>query len=435
MNRTVEKLLVLLLVGASSCTLHGATAPSATIAHRTVTAPPGLTPSPTTTESTTGSTTESTAGSTTGSSDVRPASVPPSLPGVSPPTVRLTALAGTIEAPVMMLSAPQRPDRLWVADKGGRVLALDPATGAVETLIDLSGEISTDNEQGLLGIAVDPAKTVLICSWTDGAGDTVVAAFPLVGGLPDPARRRVLLQVDQPYANHNGGHVVFGPDGFLYLGLGDGGSAGDPQGNGQNLQSRLGKLLRLDIATSGAAKAARGNPFLGGGGDDLIWAYGLRNPWRFSFDRANGDLWIGDVGQDKVEEIDLLPAATTDAGRGANLGWKAFEGTSRFDKSTKAADAKAPLYEYRHADGGCSVTGGYVYRGRAIAALRGWYVYGDYCVDRLSGLAARANGTVEVTDLGVAIPDGKVASFAETADGELYVLAIDPGRIYRVDPA
>ena len=336
-----------------------------------------------------------------------------------------------LAAPLAVVLAPA--GRWWVAEKRGRVIEVDPATGVVSdtAVLDLTDEVSTGGEQGLLGMALSPDGRRLFLSSTDPDGTSVIDEYPVEAGRPSRAGKRTVLRLEQPFANHNGGHITFGPDGFLYVGFGDGGSAGDPGGNGQNPDVLLGKLLRIDPVGSPYAIPAD-NPFARGGGAPEIWASGLRNPWRFSFDRATGDLWIGDVGQDEFEEIDLLPR-TGGTGRGANLGWDAFEGTARYDADTAVpAGHVAPVYEYEHRDGGCSVTGGFVYRGRRLPALTGWYVFADYCVDRVEALAVRGPGDVEVRT--VATVTGKVVSFAEDADGELLILTTDPGQILRLEP-
>jgi glucose/arabinose dehydrogenase len=239
----------------------------------------------------------------------------------------------------------------------------------------------------------------------------------------------VLLTVPQPQPNHNGGQLAFGPDGYLYLGLGDGGGADDegrghaPGGNAQSLGTLLGKVLRID-PTEGAGRAFSipdDNPFAAGGGLPEIYVYGLRNPWRFSFDRATGDLWIADVGQNAVEEVTRL--APEDAA-GANLGWNRYEGSQRY-LGDDVDDVVMPVVEASHDDGNCSITGGYVYRGREIPSLRGWYVFTDYCNGAIRAAKVRSDGRVRVRDLGVTLPS--VSSFGEDADGELYVLSQTDG--------
>ena len=252
--------------------------------------------------------------------------------------------------------------------------------------------------------------------------------------------RRELLVIDDFAPNHNGGNVTFGPDGFLYWGMGDGGGAGDPTATGQNPGDLLGSLLRIDPDVAPEERDAGatysipdGNPFRNGGGAPEVWAWGLRNPWRFSFDRATGDLWIADVGQGDIEEIDFLPAqGGTGAGRGANLGWSAVEGDSPFNQGAAPEGAIGPIFSYGHDGGKCSITGGYVYRGAAIPALAGIYVYADFCGGELRGVAQQ-DGAVDSEgslDQVVAFP----SSFGQDSDGELYVLSLE-GPVYRIVPA
>jgi glucose/arabinose dehydrogenase len=274
--------------------------------------------------------------------------------------------------------------------------------------------------------------------YTNNAGDTQVVEFTMRKRKILVRSRRVVLAVAQPQPNHNGGQLAFGPDGMLYIGLGDGGASGDmgpghaPGGNGQSLGTLLGKILRIDPTPSGTAAytVPHDNPFVGrAGARPEIWSYGLRNPWRFSFDAATGDLWIADVGQNAWEEIDYAPASNgRDAGRGSNFGWNRLEGTHPYS-GTKPADAVPPVYEFSHADGSCSVTGGYVYRGQAIPALRGMYLFIDYCRDQLMALAPDGDGTFGPVDL--SLTAASVSTFGQANDDELYVLSQSSG-LYRV---
>jgi glucose/arabinose dehydrogenase len=235
--------------------------------------------------------------------------------------------------------------------------------------------------------------------------------------------------VDQPYGNHNGGNLIFGPDDYLYIGLGDGGSAGDPQGYGQSLGSRLGKMLRLDPRPpdGGRFGVPRDNPFRGReGADPLIWAYGLRNPWRYSFDRVTGDLWIGDVGQYNVEEVDFQPA---DSDGGENYGWNRLEGSQPFEGDAPMG-AVAPVDEYPTGQG-CAVTGGYVYRGPAIPNLYGAYLYGDFCSGFVRGIVLEGRKVTQRREFGISV--SSLASFGEDQDGELYLLSLG-GEVLRVEP-
>lgn len=345
------------------------------------------------------------------------------------PALRLTRL-GTFEQP-LALAVRQGDPAFYVAEKGGRIRALRDGRVDPAPVLDLSGQVSTGSEQGLLGLAFSPDGRHVYVNYTDRSGDTRVVEFAMNGGRADVASRRELLVVDQPFANHNGGNLVFGPDGMLYIGLGDGGSSGDPQNNGQRLDTLLGKLLRLD--PRGAGDRPYGippdNPFVGrAGARPEIWAYGLRNPWRFSFDRQTGDLWIGDVGQNAREEIDYVPSSS----RGAeNYGWDRLEGTRPFRRST-APDMVAPIHDYALEAGNCAVTGGFVYRGSRIPTLQGVYVYGDFCAGHLFGLR-RDGGQVTHQDLGLDV--NSLSSFGEDHAGELYAMSLGDGGLYRIDPA
>ena len=341
--------------------------------------------------------------------------------------IRLERVA-VLEQPVAMAVRAGDP-ALYVAEKPGRVVAL--ASGeAPRVVLDLSGRVSTGSEQGLLGLAFSPDGRFLYVDLTDPAGDTRVLEFRVGARGIDKASEREVLRVEQPYANHNGGQLAFGPDGSLYIGLGDGGSAGDPEGRAQSLDTLLGKILRISPRpTDGEPYGIPpDNPFVDEpGARPEIWALGLRNPWRFSFDRETGELWIGDVGQGAWEEIDALPA-----GRGgANLGWDLFEGSHPFEGSVEGAHTIPPVYEYPHDGAVCAVTGGFVYRGGAIPALRGAYVFGDFCTGALEALARRPGRTPVNRELGPVVPN--LASFGEDAEGELYALSL-AGPVYRLVP-
>jgi glucose/arabinose dehydrogenase len=344
------------------------------------------------------------------------------------PELALTPVA-SLARPVAMAVRAGDP-ALYVAEKGGRVRAIRGGTVDPVPVLDLSTEVSTGGEQGLLGLAFAPAGNHLYVNLTDLAGDTRVLEYAVVAGTLDLGSRREVLTVDQPFANHNGGNLVFGPDGNLWIGLGDGGSGNDPQDNAQRLDTLLGKMLRVDPRPSGEAAytVPADNPFAGmPGARPEIWALGLRHPWRYSFDRATGDLWIGDVGQARREEVDLQPAGS---GGGENYGWARLEGTLPVS-GTPPPGAVPPLYEYDHSDGSCAVTGGYVYRGRRVRPLSGTYIFADFCKGELQGLVRRGH-RVDVRSLGVTVP--AVASFGEDAAGELYVLSLQ-GMVYRIDRA
>jgi glucose/arabinose dehydrogenase len=307
-----------------------------------------------------------------------------------------------------------------------RVLTPD---GLGEPVLDISAETTTDGERGLLGIAFDDEFAHLYLSFTDRSGHTRVDELAVVAGQLRPETRRTVLTQEQPFANHNGGHLAFGPDGMLYIGLGDGGSGGDPLDAGQDLGTLLGKLLRIDPAGGEPYAVPPDNPFV----DDPaarpeIWAYGLRNPWRFSFDAATGDLWIADVGQSAREEVNRA-AAGGDGGE--NYGWSRMEGTLPYS-GEEPADHVPPVFEYGTGPRRCSITGGYVYQGDAIPELRGDYVFSDFCEGELRALDLDAGRVVGETRLGV--DGGAVVSFVEGPDRELYVLDLD-GPVRRIDPA
>ncbi|HEX4905705.1 MAG TPA: PQQ-dependent sugar dehydrogenase [Acidimicrobiales bacterium] len=360
--------------------------------------------SPTTSTTTTTAEVDEPTSSTTAAEAAGPAN----LDGIA---VSLTEIA-RLEQPID-LAVREGFDGLFLAEKGGRVRYL-PAPGAeTEQVLDISDDVSTGNEQGLLGITFSPKGEHLYVHYTNRDGDTRVDELAMgdAATAVDLGTRRTVLEAEQPYANHNGGRLTFGPDGLLYLGLGDGGAGGDPEHNGQDPDALLGKILRFDPA----------------GGEPERWAIGLRNPWRFSFDRETGDVWVGDVGQNAWEEIDLIAAGTP---AGVNLGWNRFEGTHRYDGNNDRTGLLFPVYEYGR-DDGQSVVGGFVYRGDR-PEWNGVYFFADTYTAVLQVLL---NTGTEVLhrDLGVEVPGGLISSFGEDADGELYVLSLDGG-VFRLDP-
>jgi glucose/arabinose dehydrogenase len=350
---------------------------------------------------------------------------PPNLAAVR---IRLVRVA-TLEQPLAM--AIRSGDRsLYVAQKTGSVVAVRGGSVDPVPVLDLTQEVSLGSEQGLLGLAFSPNGRSLYVNYTDTNGDTHVTGYAMREGRADPATRRDVLVVDQPYSNHNGGNLVFGPDGYLYIGLGDGGSGGDPHGNGQSLSTLLGKMLRIDPRPSGDRTYAipRDNPFVDRpDARPAIWAYGLRNPWRYSFDRLTGDLWIGDVGQSAWEEIDRQPAGSSG---GENYGWNLAEGAHPF-AGDPPADARRPVYEYSHDGGGCTVIGGYVYRGEAIPDLSGAYLFGDLCIGQIEAIRVRGGRVAGHRALGPVVPN--LSSFGEDARGELYAMSLG-GALYRLAP-
>ncbi|WP_329275898.1 PQQ-dependent sugar dehydrogenase [Streptomyces sp. NBC_00691] len=318
---------------------------------------------------------------------------------------------------------------VWIAERAGTVRVLGPH-GLGEPVLDISAETTTDGERGLLGLAFDNARAHLYISYTNLEGTSTIDEFAVRKGRIRPETRRTVLTQAQPYANHNGGDIKFGPDGYLYIAFGDGGAGGDPHGNGQNLDTLLGKLLRIDPRGGTPYAIPRDNPFVGDPkARGEIWAYGLRNPWRFSFDSLKGDLLIGDVGQNDWEEIDWAPARSRG---GENYGWSQMEGNHPFRGGTEPANHVRPVHEYARTGLGCAVTGGFVYRGSAIPALRGQYVFSDYCDGTIRSLSLRNGRVTGVNDL--VVNGGEVISFVEGRAGELYALALG-GTVSRIDPA
>jgi len=335
--------------------------------------------------------------------------------------------------------APGDRTRLFVVEQDGRIVVVRDGQVLDEPFLDVSSQVVSGGEQGLLGLAFAPdyaRSGRLYIDYTDTNGDTRIVEYRRGASADraDPGSARQLIFQDQPESNHNGGQLAFGPDGLLYVGLGDGGGGDDqhgPIGNAQNLGTLLGKILRIDPRPGGGRpyRIPRGNPFAGRrGAKPAIYAWGLRNPWRFSFDRKTGDLTIGDVGQDHVEEIDFRRRGT---GRGANFGWRAWEGTRREDPSLTVRRKVGPALQYTHDGGGCSVTGGYVIRDPRLPALVGRYVYGDFCVGDLFTAKLRQGGASGRRSLGLHVSE--LSSFGEDLAGRVYVVSLD-GPVYRLDP-
>ncbi|WP_404197521.1 PQQ-dependent sugar dehydrogenase [Streptomyces tauricus] len=342
------------------------------------------------------------------------------------PTVGLTTLTAA-QSPTAGAAGPD--GTVWIAERAGTVRVLSDQ-GLGQPVLDVSDETTTDGERGLLGIAFDKDFTHFYISFTNLEGTSTVDEFAVQEGKIQPDTRRTVLTQTQPYANHNGGDIKFGPDEYLYIALGDGGAGGDPHGNGQNLDTLLGKLLRIDPRGGEPYAIPPDNPFVDDpNAKDEIWAYGLRNPWRFSFDEGTGDLLIGDVGQSDWEEIDWAPA---DSDGGENYGWSQMEGNHPFRGGTEPENHVPPVHEYDRSGLGCSVTGGYVYRGDKIADLKGRYVFSDYCDGTIRTLQIENGEVTGVSDLGVTA--GEVVSFVQGGDRELYVLA-SGGSVFRLDPA
>jgi glucose/arabinose dehydrogenase len=337
--------------------------------------------------------------------------------------IELRTVVEGLDQPLLVATAGDGSDRQFIVEQVGRIRIVRDGELLSEPFLDVSEVITAGGEQGLLGLAFHPeyqANGRFFINYTDLEGDTVVAEYRSESAGADIASSesaRVLLRVDQPYANHNGGGLAFGPDGYLYIALGDGGSAGDPHDNGQRLDTMLGKLLRIDVDSTSddlAYGIPDDNPFVDrDGARPEVWAYGLRNPWRFAFD--GDDIWIGDVGQNQLEEINRMPAARA----GLNYGWNIMEGDACYEPPTDCDrdDLVLPVTTYTHEDG-CSVTGGYVYRG-SISALVGAYVFGDYCSGTI--WAVDASGPAEQDPVQLISTDFSISSFGLDERGELYV--------------
>jgi glucose/arabinose dehydrogenase len=347
----------------------------------------------------------------------------------------LEQITSGLDTPVGIAHAGDGSGRLFVIEKPGRIRVLQDGQLTDTPFLDISERVSaSQSERGLLGLAFHPdyaSNGFFYVNYTDLRGDTTVSRFAVGSdpGRADPASETVLLVVAQPAANHNGGHLAFGPDGYLYIGTGDGGGAGDRYGNGQNPQTLLGAMLRIDVDGGSPYAVPADNPFVGSPGvRDEIWSIGLRNPWRYSFDRLTGDLYIADVGQNIYEEVNVQPAGSSS---GQNYGWPIMEGLHCYPDGSDCdpAGLTLPVAEYNHAQG-CSVTGGYVYRGQAFPALSGIYLYGDYCSGRIWGLVRSGDGAWQNAELGQA--DARISSFGQDESGELYLTDIAGGTLFRI---
>lgn len=377
-------------------------------------------------------------GAFTGCSEHRGPSSPSANNSTEPAaSVRLQRVFGNlaISAPVLMLQAPGDDSHWYIVEKRGRVLSVTVNGGVAQSsvFLDIIDRVdSGPNEAGFLGMAFHPqyaSNGFVYLSYTtsDPSLTSVISRVTRSadGNSLQSDSEEVLLRVSQPYSNHNGGHIVFGPDGFLYIGLGDGGSGGDPQGNGQNTQTLLGSMLRIDVNTGSPYGIPATNPFASGEqGRPEIYAWGMRNPWRWSFDKTTGALWVADVGQNSWEEVSIVTAP-------GNFGWNPKEGTHCYQSSScDNPEFIDPVIEYSH-ENGCSVTGGYVYRGTAIPSLQGTYLYSDYCSGTLWG--ARADGNGGYGSFQILATQLNVASFAEGNDGEIYIIHLG-GEIYQLSP-
>jgi glucose/arabinose dehydrogenase len=353
----------------------------------------------------------------------------------------LTQVATGLSKPLLVTDAGDGSGRLFIVEQTGQIKIVKAGDVLATPFLDLSASISAGGEQGLLGLAFHPSfksNGKLYVSYTDRNGTSVIREYRVSATDPDRvdgSSGRTILVLRQPYANHNGGNIAFGPDGDLYIGFGDGGSAGDPGNRAQNLGTLLGKLLRIDVnRRTGTLRYGipSDNPFVGRRGLDQIWAYGLRNPWRWSFDRLTGDLWIGDVGQSAWEEVDrVLATHGRNAGRGLNFGWNVMEGNHCYVPSTGCSRTgkTLPLTAYGHTNGRCSITGGFVYRGAAYPDLVGAYLFADYCSGEIWYLdRGAARGAVPTLALDT---DAPITSFGQDQAGELY-LTDGNGSVYRL---
>ena len=355
-------------------------------------------------------------------------------------TIDLVKVAD-VNAPVLAIGAGDGSGRLFIVEKGGRIRIVKNGNLLATPFLDISSSVSRGGEQGLLGLAFHPSfetNRKFYVNFTNTAGNTVIREYKASSTNRDrvaSGSARTLLKITQPYSNHNGGMLAFGRDGYLYIGTGDGGSAGDPGNRAQSLNSLLGKMLRIDVNGRTSTKPYRvpgSNPYVGRAGLNEIWQRGLRNPWRFSFDRSNGNLWIGDVGQNTWEEVDRAVRTSSGPGKAINWGWRVMEGRHCYQPASgcNTSGKKKPLVEYKHTDGRCSITGGYVYRGSAIPALRGYYVYGDYCTGEVWAVASGASAPAA----GIRLLDTPraIAGFGQDDQGELYLCDLGGDAVYKI---
>ncbi len=356
-----------------------------------------------------------------------------------PPSIALEPAFTGFQSPVYITYAGEGPSgasRLFVVEKGGRIYLVENSVVQSTPLLDITDRVGSEgSEQGLLSVAFPPdfaTSGLFYVDYTDLRGDTVIARYRLLAGdsrQADPNSEQKILQIEQPAANHNGGQLQFGPDGYLYIGMGDGGRAGDPWGNAQNPGVLLGKLLRISVTGTETYTVPDDNPFLGQpDARPEIWALGVRNPWRFAFDRATSDLYIADVGQNQYEEVDFQPAASPG---GENYGWDVMEASHCFEPPAgcDTSGLVLPVAEYDHTQG-CSITGGYVYRGTRYPQIAGVYFFGDFCSGNIWGLRQESSGEWKLALLlntGVSI-----SSFGEDSAGEIYVVGYRDGIIYRL---
>lgn len=350
--------------------------------------------------------------------------------------IELEPIITGLNKPVAITQAGDGSGRLFITLLGGQILIFDGQQVLAQPFLDIGSLITGGGERGLLSVAFHPdyrGNGWLFVDYTDLNGNTVVARYSVSAdpNIADPASAEILLSIVQPFSNHNGGQLQFGPDGYLYIGMGDGGSAGDPQNNAQSLNTLLGKMLRIDVDGNPPYSIPADNPFINDpAARDEIWALGLRNPWRFSFDRQTGDLFIADVGQSRIEEVDFQPANSSG---GENYGWNLMEGSDCYPPSSNcnSGTLTLPILEYNHSLG-CSITGGYRYRGAANPRLMGVYFYGDYCSGRIWGATEDNAGTWTTKEL--LDTNLQITAFGEDENGEIYLadFTTGSGAIYRI---
>jgi glucose/arabinose dehydrogenase len=351
------------------------------------------------------------------------------------PTISLAPVASGLTAPVDIAATHNITDkRLFVVEQAGVIRSIDGDKKLDPTpFLDIQNRVLSGGEMGLLGLAFHPKSVennFFYVNYIDKQQNTIVARYTIdkTSGRGDPASEKILLKIKQPYANHNGGDMAFGPDGYLYIGMGDGGGAGDPDDRAQNKTDLLGKILRIDVDKGKLYAVPSSNPYAEQGGKPEIWASGLRNPWRFSFDHLTGELFIADVGQGNYEEINLQPSTSKG---GENYGWRCIEGTHTFSTTgcQNAASYTQPIIEYDHSEKRCSVTGGYVYRGHAYTSLLGSYFYGDYCGGQLYYAKRQADGWKSTLGSNT---DLSISTFGQDSNGELYLADLKSGTIYQI---
>jgi glucose/arabinose dehydrogenase len=354
-------------------------------------------------------------------------------------TIRLVKVAD-VASPVLAIGAGDGTNRLFIVSQGGRIRIVKNGQLLASSFLNISASVSKGGERGLLGLAFHPGfrtNRKFYVNYTDRNGNTVIREYKASATNPDTVASgsgRTILRIGQPYANHNGGMIAFGRDGYLYIGTGDGGSAGDPGNRAANINSLLGKMLRINVNGKTSTRNylnPASNPYVGRAGRNEVWQRGLRNPWRFSFDRSTGNLWIGDVGQNRYEEVDRAVRTSTGPGKGVNWGWRVMEGNQCYRPASgcNTSGKTRPLVAYSQSGGRCAVTGGYVYRGRTIPALAGWYVYGDYCSGEVWAVSAGARRPA--TPVRLLNTTHLVSGFGQDNAGELYLCDLN-GAVYRI---